>query len=114
MATATFSSDLRNQYSAESARIQQEFVVGGNGRSAVLQRAVLVDQVVLRAWEKLLAQPAGATGFALAAIGGYGRKCLFPYSDVDLLFLHAERGTETQLKDAIRNFSQELWDAGFK
>jgi len=114
MATAAFSSDLRNQYSAESARIQQEFAATGNGRNAVLQRTVLVDQVILRAWEKLLAQPAGATGFALVAIGGYGRKCLFPYSDVDLLFLHAERGTEDQLKDPIRSFSQELWDAGFK
>src|SRR6266567_8839000 len=114
MATATFSSDLRNQYSAESARIQQEFAATGNGRNAVLQRTVLVDQVILRAWEKLLAQPAGVTGFALVAIGGYGRKCLFPYSDVDLLFLHAERGTEDQLKDPIRSFSQELWDAGFK
>jgi len=114
MATAAFSSESRNQYSVESARIQQEFVASGNGRAAVHKRAALVDQIVLSVWEKLLSQPAGGKGFALAAIGGYGRKCLFPYSDVDLLLLHAERGTEDQLKDPIRSFSQELWDMGFK
>jgi len=114
MATATYSSDSRSQYLAESTRIQQEFAASGNGRGAVLQRSALVDRIVLRAWEKLLAHAAGATGFALVAIGGYGRKCLFPHSDVDLLLLHAERGTESQLKDPIRSFSQELWDMGFK
>ena len=57
---------------------------------------------------------AGTKGFSLVAIGGYGRSSLFPFSDVDLLFLHAEQGQEEILKDAIRNFSQELWDLGLK
>jgi len=48
------------------------------------------------------------------AIGGYGRKCLFPFSDVDLLFLHAERGSEEEYKENIRAFSQEMWDLGLK
>src|SRR5258708_7787743 len=116
MATATpLSSELRGLYAEESARIQQKFASAGDGQAAVLQRAVLLDQIVLRLWEKSLSpQAGGAKNFALVAIGGYGRKCLFPFSDVDLLFLHAERGTEDQSKNRIRNFSQEMWDTGIK
>ena len=52
--------------------------------------------------------------FALVATGGYGRGWLFPHSDIDLLFLHADAGTEAELKDPIRRFSQELWDLRLK
>src|SRR5258708_36722162 len=47
-------------------------------------------------------------------MGVFGRKCLYPFSDVDLIFLHAERDTEDQSKNRIRNFSQEMWDTGIK
>lgn len=115
MATALLSSELRELYNSESARIQQDFAASGNGCQAVLRRAGLLDRVITRLYEKLLSPEAGAPGnFVLAAIGGYGRSWLFPYSDVDLLFLHPDRETETQLKDRIRGFSQELWDLGIK
>ena len=115
MATALLSSELRELYNSESARIQQEFAAAGDGRQAVLRRAGLLDRVITRLYEKLLSPEAGAPGnFVLAAIGGYGRSWLFPYSDVDLLFLHADRESEAQLKDRIRSFSQELWDLGIK
>jgi [protein-PII] uridylyltransferase len=115
MITASLSTELRDLYGEESARIRQEFVAHGDGRAAVRQRSALLDRILLRLWAKWLepAIPAG-TKCSLVAIGGYGRECLFPYSDVDLLFLHAERAGEEQLKDAIRNFSQELWDLGIK
>ena len=115
MATAQLSSELRELYSGESARIHREFAVAGDGRQAVLRRAELLDRVITRLYETLLSPEAGAPGnFVLAAIGGYGRSRLFPYSDVDLLFLHGGRETEVQLKDRIRSFSQELWDLGIK
>src|SRR5713101_6926189 len=116
MATATpLSSEPRGLYAEESARIQKEFASTGDGHAAVLQRAALVDRIVLRLWEKTLSPRAGgAENFALVAIGGYGRKCLFPFSDVDLLFLHAERGTEDQSKNRVKSFSQEMWDTGIK
>ena len=48
------------------------------------------------------------------ALGGFGRRWLFPYSDIDLLFLHAGGDTEKKFKDLIRAFSQELWDLRLK
>ncbi|HEY6306522.1 MAG TPA: [protein-PII] uridylyltransferase [Candidatus Angelobacter sp.] len=111
---ALLSGELRDLYAEESARIQQEFALSGNGKAAVTGRAALLDKLLLRLWQKWLEQEMAGKHFALVAIGGFGRKGLFPFSDVDLLFLHDERATEERLKDRIRSFSQELWDYGVK
>jgi [protein-PII] uridylyltransferase len=110
----SLSGELRGFYTRESATIHQALAEGGEGRAAVAQRAALLDRILLGLWEKWLAQPAGEHPCALVAIGGYGRRCLFPFSDVDLLFLYPERSGEDKLKDPIRNFSQQLWDLGIK
>jgi [protein-PII] uridylyltransferase len=107
MTPALLSGELRELYLAGFARIQQQFTATGNGRAAVAQRAALVDDIAGRIWERLLQPHANGTGkCALAAIGGYGRRSLFPFSDIDLLFLHADGETEECLKDPIRAFSQ--------
>jgi [protein-PII] uridylyltransferase len=112
---ALLSNELRDLYAAESARIEREFVATGDGKAAVVARAGLLDRLLLRLWEKWLAPGADAAGnLALVALGGYGRNCLFPFSDIDLLFLHADRAAEDRLKDRIRGFSQEIWDLGLK
>jgi [protein-PII] uridylyltransferase len=112
---ASASGELRDLYTEESARIRERFAAAGDGAAAVAARAELLDRIVLQLWERLLSPQAGGPGdFAIVAIGGYGRKCLFPFSDVDLLFLHAERGGEEALKDNIRAFSREMWDLGLK
>jgi [protein-PII] uridylyltransferase len=112
---ALLSNELRDLYAAESARIEREFVAAGDGKVAVVARAGLLDRILLRLWEKWLAPGAATPGnLALVALGGYGRNCLFPFSDIDLLFLHADRAAEDQLKDRIRGFSQEIWDLGLK
>ena len=68
----------------------------------------------MRFWnEELRAEPKLREGIAMAAIGGYGRAELFPYSDVDLLFC-VDKGAEKQSKDAIRRVSQSLWDCGLQ
>ena len=53
------------------------------------------------------------TGLALAAVGGFGRRELFPYSDVDLLLLTASDNA-TPSKEGISAFLQLLWDGGLR
>jgi [protein-PII] uridylyltransferase len=114
-AVATVSSELRDFYAKDSAAIQQEFSSSGDGRAALRRRTALVDSLLLRLWSEIISSdPAGPKNFALVATGGYGRGWLFPYSDIDILFLHAANDTETSLKDPIRRFSQELWDLRLK
>lgn len=102
-------------YAEESARIEQQFAASGDGGSAVAQRAAVVDRIVLDLWQRFGTQQAQSLeGLALVAIGGYGRQSLFPFSDVDLLFLFADREQEEKWKDGVRGFSQEIWDLGIR
>src|SRR5882762_9005245 len=109
------SAELRDLYNKESARIQEDFSVRGEGNIALAQRTTLVETILLRLWSEIIsADPAGPEGFALVATGGFGRGWLFPHSDIDLLFLHAGGSTEDSFKNSIRRFSQELWDLRLK
>ncbi len=124
MTTApTVHNELRDLYARESAAIEQEFSVTGEGRSAVARRTALVDLIVQRLWNDSIINSdvhsdgdstSGPKNFALVATGGFGRGWLFPYSDIDLLFLHAGGASEVEFKDPIRRFSQELWDLRLK
>ena len=107
MAAHSTLSELREQYNVSLAAIQQEFSELRDGRKAVAQRAQLIDSLIARLWSELLSS--ANSGIALVAIGGYGRKILFPHSDIDLLFLCAGQ-PDHQLRNKIRAFSQELWD----
>ncbi|MCB2182906.1 MAG: [protein-PII] uridylyltransferase [Desulfobulbaceae bacterium] len=50
---------------------------------------------------------------ALVALGGYGRRELFPYSDIDLMLLYKPT-TEEQLNDVAEAVFYPLWDAGLE
>ncbi len=74
-----------------------------------------MESIALRLWKELISPDLqGPHNFALVALGGFGRRWLFPYSDIDLMFLHAGGDTERDFKGSIRNFSQEIWDLRLK
>ncbi len=116
MATGRYlGSELKELYIAESSRMQKDFSASGDGRAVVLARTALVESIARRLWNELISpEIEGPRNFALVALGGFGRRWLFPHSDIDLMFLHAGGDTEKAFKDAIRSFSRELWDLRLK
>src|ERR1700735_132119 len=111
----SFTTELRNFYEKESGRVREEFVATGSGPAALLGRTALIERTMERLWKEFIcAETDGLADSAVVALGGFGRRWLFPYSDIDILFLHAGNGTEAKLKDPIRSFSQGLWDLGLK
>jgi [protein-PII] uridylyltransferase len=109
------SGSAREQYNRFSEELRREFERTQDGAALVLRRSNGVDAQIAQLWPQVFASSGGsAPGLALAAIGGYGRRQLFPFSDIDLLFLCADEGVERQHKSAIRQLCQTLWDMGLR
>jgi len=107
--------ELKELYAGESARLQRHFSESSDGKAALLGRTALVETIARRLWSELVSpEIQGPRNFALIALGGFGRRWLFPHSDIDLMFLHAGGDTEKKYKNAIRSFSQEMWDLHLK
>jgi [protein-PII] uridylyltransferase len=107
--------ELRSSLADASERIARDFAATGDGRAAIAQRTLLIEDILNRLWgEFVSSDEQGPRGFALVATGGFGRGWLFPYSDIDLLFLFADRSGEQAHKEEIQRFSQELWDLKLK
>src|SRR5262250_2169980 len=115
MAASYSIGEMRGSLNDESSRIQREFEATGDGRACVTQRTHLIEDILSRLWRDIVsADESKPDNFALVATGGFGRGWLFPYSDVDILFLFGDRDAEQAFKDPVRRFSQELWDLRLK
>jgi [protein-PII] uridylyltransferase len=106
---------IRGEYQRRMLAIRDAFFGGATGAATVAARAQAMDDLILSVWRKAVVEtPELRRGVALVAIGGYGRQELFPYSDVDLMFLLDSKVSEKEAKAPIRAMSQELWDCGIR
>jgi [protein-PII] uridylyltransferase len=106
---------MRGEYQQRMLAIRDAFYAGASGAATIAARAQAVDDLILGLWrEAVLEMPELRRGVALVAIGGYGRRELFPYSDVDLMYLVESKAAEKEAKLPIRALSQELWDCGIR
>src|SRR5215472_1747352 len=111
MSVLSSSSEVRETYEDGLARLRKEFEASGSGTAVVHGRSQLVDQVIRRCYEHLVEQGAVPSNcVAIVALGGYGRRALFPHSDVDLLFLFKDSREEATHKDALSRVYLDLWD----
>ena len=105
--------DLREQYIREMALVRQTCERTGDGTAAIRRRSAVVDRILIEMWRRVFAgQP--AQNAALLALGGYGRKDLFPYSDIDVMFAFADEKTEENSRGAVRAIIQGMWDIGLR
>lgn len=98
-----FRATLTQSNEVLKARFQGQY----HANKTVIQRAWLIDQILLQAWRRYpWSHP---DQIALIAVGGYGRGELHPFSDVDLTILLKETMDE-QTKQHIEAFIMFLWD----
>ncbi|OIP17778.1 MAG: [protein-PII] uridylyltransferase [Comamonadaceae bacterium CG2_30_59_20] len=107
---------LREAFRAQKTALFQSLADGGSARgvAATLGKlSALADQTLKTLWQRA----AFTQGLALAAVGGYGRGELFPYSDIDVLVLLPDDivlEQDADLKARIEGFIGSCWDAGLE
>jgi [protein-PII] uridylyltransferase len=105
--------DLRELYLREMTLVRQTCDRTGDGTAAIRRRSAVVDRVLVELWRRAFAERP-TQNVALLALGGYGRKDMFPYSDIDVLFTFADEKTEEQSREAVRSIIQGMWDIGLR
>ncbi|HME31902.1 MAG TPA: [protein-PII] uridylyltransferase [Terriglobales bacterium] len=111
MSSQAADSTLRAYYRQEFDRLRAEFEANGSGTDTVRDRTAVVDRLTSQLWDQHVSTSAG---FAIVALGGFGRRALFPHSDVDLLFLAESEALRGKMKEPIRSMCQEMWDIGLR
>ncbi|OAG27078.1 [protein-PII] uridylyltransferase [Thermodesulfatator autotrophicus] len=78
-------------------------------RSSVVNRAKRIDGLI----KGLFPSSFKRKPVAILGVGGYGRKELCPYSDIDLLFLHGDL-SEEKISQLVEKVLYTLWDQKFE
>jgi len=103
----------REALEARRAAIAAAHSRGATGSEIVYALATLADEIILELFDHASAEHHEAKGFCLVALGGYGRRELAPYSDIDLMFLYAP-ALEAKAKAVSTMVLHGLWDLGFQ
>lgn len=92
--------------SAKREKIKENHRKGSDGRDTSIRLTNLADSCLNSILSKLQ-----LTGVVIAAVGGYGRCQLSPYSDLDLITVYDdnEESSETKVSEMVRS----LWDLGW-
>ena len=96
----------------QSEQLRQLYNPSKTVHVLLAQKSDIIDAILQCSWQHYLG--AAANQLSLLAVGGYGRRELFPYSDIDILLLLNNDHDRQQHQDALTNFSTFLWDIGLK
>ncbi len=111
--------ELKAALANGSAEVRRRFEAGADGTEVVHANCFLIDQIVHTIHEFAerhvypVSNPTAGERFCLAAVGGYGRGELAPFSDVDLLFLLPYKQTPRG-EQLVEYILYLLWDLGLK
>ena len=92
-------------------QLRTAFFIDGDAAPVLTGLSALIDQTAIQAFRETLA-PSG--DLAMLAVGGFGRRELFPYSDVDILILIEKEAQIGGLKNTLSEFVRLMWDTGLR
>lgn len=98
---------LRERCASEFSDLKARFDATGDGATAIARRSAVIDALLARLYEAAIP---GGEGLCLAAVGGYGRAELFPYSDLDLLFAAQDDRILKLSQEGVAELARMLWD----
>ncbi|WP_193393424.1 [protein-PII] uridylyltransferase [Legionella steelei] len=99
---------LKNTLRQFKEKLREEFDYKTNITTITRKLVNFIDELVINLFTK---NQLDHDVFCLLALGSYGRRELQLYSDVDILLLHTEKVSKSQLQRA-QNFIQDCWDVG--
>lgn len=99
----------RASLAAGRAQLADRFRAGISARRLLRETTRLIDASLIRAWND-----AGiGSQAALVAVGGYGRRELYPHSDIDLLILLPEQ-PDARTVAGVESLVTHFWDLGLE
>lgn len=103
---------MSGQLKADRQALEGLWEQGLAGRELLLRHSRLVDEFIVEAFERVAKVGVGED-VALLALGGYGRKELFPFSDIDLMILYRPE-FEERIGEVVDGILYPLWDTGLE
>ncbi len=108
--------DAKERLARGREKLRRQHDAGSPGVQVCALLCDLLDGVVLDLYQDVLGELGAdgddlATKVALVAHGGFGRRDVAPYSDVDLMLL-IEPACEKQVEPLARKLSQAIFDCG--
>ncbi len=103
---------LRDRVKDAQQALRASFAETRDGLPVIRRRSAEMDLLLREIWELLTA--GHSLPVAVFALGGFGRGELYPYSDIDVLFLCAGESAERDAHEIIRTATQALWDIGLR
>ncbi|MDD2465728.1 MAG: [protein-PII] uridylyltransferase [Desulfobulbus sp.] len=103
---------------AATLRPQQEALAeawrqGLSGQEILQRCSDLVDEFIIDKYNTAPAVQKARGNIAVVALGGYGRREFYPYSDIDLLLLH-DWWSKKSMQALVEGLLYPLWDEGFE
>jgi len=103
---------MSSKLHAQREALEELWQQGLSGHELLLRHTELVDTFIVDHFNASPAVQKASGSITLVALGGYGRRELYPFSDVDLLLLYDWRARKF-MQDVSESVLYPLWDAGF-
>jgi [protein-PII] uridylyltransferase len=104
-------SQFKQLLKQKDADLRQKFDPHSSVSGLLEEKSIFIDKILSLCWQHYLGDY--AQSLSLIAVGGYGRRELFPYSDIDIVVLLDSDDT-SPYQESLASFSTFLWDIGLK